>query len=63
MTQKQKCFHCGEEKGTLIRLNPSDNVKKMVCMQCLWARHPQSALEILEYILDKEQAESNHTIK
>jgi len=58
MTQKQKCFHCKKEEGTLVRLNPRDSVKKTVCMECLWTRHPQTALEILEYILDKEQAKA-----
>jgi len=27
-------------------------------MECLWARHPKTALEMLEFILDKEQAET-----
>lgn len=54
-----KCFHCGNKDGTLVRLNPTETVKKVVCMSCLWARHPKTALEILEYILDKEQAEYN----
>ncbi len=48
------CYHCKAEEGILIRLNPSPNVKKIVCLSCLWARHPKTALEILEFILDKE---------
>jgi len=56
MTQRQKCFYCGKEEGTLVRLNPRYNVKKTVCMECLWARHPKTALAMLEYILDKEEA-------
>ncbi len=58
MTQRQKCFHCDEENGVLVRLNPSGNVKKMVCMGCLWVRHRKTAFEILEYILNREEAES-----
>lgn len=58
MTRKQRCFHCGREDGTLVRLNPTGNVKKMVCLACLWTRHYKSALEILEYILDREQENS-----
>ena len=55
---KIKCCHCGEIGGILVRLNPSREIKKVVCLACLWARHPKTALEILEYILDKELAES-----
>ena len=54
----RKCFHCEKEDGILVRLNPSGDIKKTVCMECLWARHPKTALEILEYILDKEQAQA-----
>ena len=53
-----RCFHCGKEDGILVRLNPVAKVTKTVCMDCLWARHPKTALEILEFILDKEQGES-----
>lgn len=58
MTQRQKCFHCGEKEGILVRLTPRENNNKTVCMECLWARHPKTALEMLEFILDKEQAET-----
>ncbi len=51
-----RCFHCNKESGTLVRLNPTTKVTKLVCMDCLWGRHPKTALEILEFILDKEQA-------
>lgn len=51
------CFHCQKNEGILIRLNPMPNVRKTVCMECLWVRHSQTALEILEFILDKEQSE------
>ena len=53
-----KCLHCQRGYGTLIRLNPSKDIEKIVCLQCLCARHPKSAMEIFEYILDREQEDS-----
>jgi hypothetical protein len=53
-----RCFHCLKQNGTLIRLELAPNLKKIVCLDCLWARHPKSAIDIMEFILDKEQQES-----
>ena len=55
---KIKCLHCRKGYGTLVRLNPSKDIEKVVCLECLYTRHPKSAIEILEYILDREQEDS-----
>jgi hypothetical protein len=52
-----KCFHCGTTEGHLIRLQIAD-MRKTVCIDCLYARHPRTALELAELILDKEVAEA-----
>ena len=58
LTDEGECYHCDKKEGILVRINPVPDVKKVVCMECLWARHPKTALEMVEFILDKDEAEA-----
>ena len=50
-----KCFHCGKVNNVLINLHSAEpEAHKIICLNCFVSRHPQTCLDTLEFLLDKE---------
>ena len=49
------CFHCDKIDDVLLILHSDKpDARKVICLACFATRHPKTALETLEFLLDKE---------